>query len=67
MINVGQSKFATQKRVIELFEQQLGYSDLGYWHNRQHNRIRVRSLTFSLDGNLNDAGNTFLQDLQRRR
>ncbi|MBC6422427.1 MAG: restriction endonuclease [Hormoscilla sp. SP12CHS1] len=29
--------------------------------------IRVRSLTFSLDGNLNDAGNTFLQDLQRRR
>ncbi|MBC6477974.1 MAG: hypothetical protein GDA56_09480 [Hormoscilla sp. GM7CHS1pb] len=30
-------------------------------------RNGVRSLTFSLDGNLNDAGNTFLQDLQRRR
>ncbi len=38
MSNVGQRKFATQKRVIQLFEQQLGYSDLGYWHNRQHNR-----------------------------
>ncbi|MBC6453604.1 MAG: restriction endonuclease subunit S [Hormoscilla sp. SP5CHS1] len=31
-------EFATQKRVIQLFEQQLGYSYLGYWHNRQHNR-----------------------------
>jgi len=38
MSNVEQSEFTTQKRVIELFEQQLGYSDLGYWHNRQHNR-----------------------------
>ena len=38
MIDVGQREFATQKRVIQLFEQQLGYSDLGYWHNRQHNR-----------------------------
>ncbi len=38
MSNVGQSEFTTQKRVIQLFEQQLGYSDLGSWHNRQHNR-----------------------------
>ncbi|MBO1346007.1 MAG: hypothetical protein EBE86_000745 [Hormoscilla sp. GUM202] len=38
MSNVGQSEFTTQKRVIKLFEQQLGYSNLGYWHNRKHNR-----------------------------
>lgn len=38
MSNVGQSEFDTQKRVIELFQQQLGYEYLGYWHNRQNNR-----------------------------
>jgi len=31
MSNIEQSEFTTQKRVIELFEQQLGYSDLGSW------------------------------------
>jgi len=38
MSNVGQSEFDTQKRVIQLFEQQLGYEYLESWQYRANNR-----------------------------
>lgn len=34
---VGQKEKATQERVIQLFQSQLGYTYLGNWHNRANN------------------------------
>jgi len=35
--NVGQVEIATQKRLLKLFENQLGYEYLGDWHDREGN------------------------------
>ena len=37
MSNVGQVEIATQKRLLKLFENQLGYEYLGDWHDREGN------------------------------
>lgn len=38
MSNVGQKERETQKRVVNFFQQALGYRHLGDWHDRQNNR-----------------------------
>ncbi|MBK8972116.1 MAG: HsdR family type I site-specific deoxyribonuclease [Hahellaceae bacterium] len=38
MSNVGQKERETQKRVVNFFQQALGYRYLGDWHDRQNNR-----------------------------
>ncbi|MEZ8184237.1 type I restriction endonuclease subunit R [Shewanella sp. 5S214] len=38
MSNVGQKERATQNRVVDFFQQQLGYRYLGDWKDRQDNR-----------------------------
>ena len=41
MSDVGQKERATQKRVIKLFREQLGYSYLGDWHEREDENSNV--------------------------
>ncbi|SAV55341.1 HsdR family type I site-specific deoxyribonuclease [Klebsiella pneumoniae] len=38
MNSVGQRERMTQKRVIQLFTEHLGYHYLGNWHKREDNR-----------------------------
>jgi type I restriction enzyme R subunit len=46
MSTVGQKEIATQKRVIQLFQKELGYTYLGDWQYRENNRnIEVDYLT----------------------
>ncbi|WP_413166822.1 type I restriction endonuclease [Capilliphycus salinus ALCB114379] len=46
MTEVGQPEGATQKRIIELFQNHLGYSYLGDWKHRENNRnIEAQYLT----------------------
>ena len=37
MSSVGQREFLTQRRVIEFFQDALGYAYLGHWKDRPHN------------------------------
>ncbi len=45
MSNVGQPERFTQNRAIQLFQQQLGYTYLGDWHDRDHRNIETKYLT----------------------
>ena len=46
MTEVGQPERATQKRIIELFQNHLGYTYLGNWKDRENNRnIEAQYLT----------------------
>jgi len=38
MSNVGQRERATQNRLVEFFQQELGYRYLGNWEYRENNR-----------------------------
>ena len=43
MSNVGQVEIATQKRLLKLFENNLGYEYLGDWQDREGNSNVDRS------------------------
>lgn len=43
-MNVGEKEKVTQKRVIELFKNKLGYSYLGDWNDRKNSNIEVEYL-----------------------
>lgn len=43
-IPVGQKERAVQKRVVTLFRERLGYTDLGNWHDRADNRAIEREM-----------------------
>ena len=46
MIKVGQLERLTQNRIIKLFQNQLGYTYLGNWKDRENNRnIEAQYLT----------------------
>jgi type I restriction enzyme R subunit len=46
MSKIGQREIATQKRIIQLFQKELGYAYLGDWQYRENNRnIEVNHLT----------------------
>jgi len=56
MSTVGQIERATQKRVVKLFTQTLGYDDLGDWHERPNNRnIEEGTLRAWLAGRYDEA------------
>lgn len=55
MSNVGQVEIATQKRLLKLFENQLGYEYLGDWHEREGNSNVEPSLICDW---LNDRGHS---------
>ena len=51
MSNVGQRESATQQRVVQFFQSELGYRYLGDWHQREGNRnVEVSLLTDWLQG-----------------
>lgn len=53
---IGQIERATQKRVVKLFTQTLGYDYLGNWHERPNNRnIEESFLRAWLAGQYDDA------------
>lgn len=67
MSTVGQIERATQKRVVKLFTQTLGYAYLGDWHERPNNRnIEEGNLRAWLSGRYDEALITrALAELQR--
>lgn len=56
MSTIGQIERATQKRVVKLFTQTLGYDYLGDWHKRPNNRnIEESTLRTWLSGRYDEA------------
>jgi type I restriction enzyme R subunit len=68
MSNVGQRETITQKRVIKLFQNQLGYTYLGNWHYRKNNRnieTEILSQWLSNQGINNTLINKALRELDQ--
>lgn len=43
-MKIGEREVITQKRVIDLFKDELGYSYLGNWHHRENSNVEVEYL-----------------------
>ncbi|CAD5984709.1 type I restriction endonuclease subunit R [Planktothrix agardhii] len=68
MSNVGQRETITQKRVIKLFQTQLGYTYLGNWEYRKNNRnieTEILSQWLSNQGINNTLINKALRELDK--
>ncbi|MCF3648006.1 type I restriction endonuclease [Planktothrix agardhii] len=68
MSNVGQREILTQKRVIKLFQNQLGYTYLGNWKYRKNNRnieTEILSQWLSNQGINNTLINKALRELDK--